>query len=137
MTGAITAMIYSTAPPASLISLSNQTVSKGGRHTATATYVVNSNGTVTNGTSVLEAWLHTGGVASNYEVRATLQSGEPLTTGTMGSWLACSSTRTWTLTNSESDNSTLTTVMLVEIRLASSGVVQASATITLNATSYL
>ena len=51
-----------------------------------------------------------------YECRATLNSGT-LLTGTTGSWLALTSTRTWTCANTASANLT------IEIRDASTTVV--------------
>lgn len=116
--------------------ITDRTVSKSSHGTTTAGYSIVNDGLAKNADgTVLEAWLNgTGGSVSNYEVRATVTYGA-LSSGTSGSWLACSSTRSWTLSNSAADNSTVTAVMLVEIRLASSGVVQDSATITLNAES--
>lgn len=118
------------------ISITDQYITKFHRGAATASYVVANNGTVQNhAAAVLETWLNgSGGSVGNYEVRATVTSGS-VTSGTTGSWLSCSTSRTWSVLNSAADNSTLTAVMTVEIRLASSGVVQDSATITLEATS--
>ena len=101
--------------------------------TATPTYSIVNTGAVASQAGTLENWL-TSGTASNYEVRATVTSGT-LTSGTSGSWLSCGTTRTWTKSNGAQDNSVLTCVMTVEIRLASTGVVQDSATITLSAES--
>jgi hypothetical protein len=124
------------APSASLVSLHNQSVSNGGIGSITASYSIGNDRTVKdNFGATLETWLATTGTVSNYQVRVTVTSGS-LTSGTTGSWLSCSTTRTWSLLNNNRDNSTETTVFLVEIGLVSSGVVQASATIELDSTSY-
>jgi len=125
----------STAAPVASISITDQIISDSTSGTAQANYQIGSDGKVRDQSlGILESWLLGGGTASNYEVRATVTSGS-LSTGTVGSWLNCGTTRTWTLRNSAMNNSVLTCVMTVEIRLASSGVVQDSATITLEAES--
>jgi len=118
------------------VSITNQNVFKSGRNTQTASYSIANDGKVKNQAgAILEAWLQgSGGVVANYEVRATLDSGT-LTSGTTGSWLNCSTTRTWSLTNSASDNSTIYAALTIEIRLAATGVVQDSASVTLAAES--
>jgi hypothetical protein len=121
------------------VSIANQTVfDSSGIHssTATAIYTISSDGNVRNQASaVLESWLvGLGGSVGNYDVRATLTSGT-LSSGTTGSWLNCSTSRSWSVANSAGDNSTVTAVIFVEIRLTSSGVVQDTATITLQAES--
>lgn len=67
---------------------------------------------------------------ANFEVRATLNSGT-LTSGTTGSWLALSSTRSWNVVQIGSGSSTAQ--ILVEIRRASTGTVLASCTVDLTA----
>ena len=137
MTGAVGAACGNgtTDTPVS-ISITNQVVTDSSASTAVASYAIQSTGTVVNHDSaILETWLLGGGTASNYEVRATVSSGS-LTTGTTGSWLSCGSTRTWAISNSARDNSTETCVLTIQIRLASTGVVQDSATVTLSAESF-
>lgn len=68
---------------------------------------------------------------ANYEVQATVNSGS-LTSGTTGSWLALSSTRTWALDQTSVGSSSCE--LLIEIRLASTGGVLDSAVVTLDAT---
>ena len=53
--------------------------------------------------------------SSAYEVRATLSSGVAPTAGTLNTWMAISSYRSWGLTRTT--NGTSTSVILVEIRL--------------------
>ena len=67
---------------------------------------------------------------ANYEVRATVNSGS-LTSGTTGSWLALSSTRTWTLTQTTVASSACE--LLIEIRNTSTTIVMDSSTVTLQA----
>lgn len=65
-----------------------------------------------------------------YEARATVNSGS-LSSGTTGSWLALSSTRTWTL--NQTSVGTTTCELTVEIRRASTGEVLDSTIVTLEA----
>lgn len=102
--------------------------------TATAAYEVHADGTVytttgTNTLGLLENWLSFG-TASNYEVKATLLGGAT-PTGTLGSWLALSSNRAWTLSQSLVGDTTCT--LLIEIRNALSLAVVDTATVTIYA----
>jgi hypothetical protein len=137
MTGVLGALVgypANAAPPIS-VSISDQTCSDSVFGAATAFYQVNNAGTIKNQNgSVLETWLLGGGTASNYDVRATLISGV-LSSGTTGSWINCGTTSTWSVQNSAHNNSVKTAVILIEIRLTSSGVVQDSANITISAES--
>lgn len=67
---------------------------------------------------------------ANYEVRATVNSGS-LSSGTTGSWLALSSTRTWAREQTTVGSSACE--LLIEIRNASTTVVMDSSTVTLQA----
>jgi hypothetical protein len=69
--------------------------------------------------------------ASSYEVRATLLSGTT-PAGTLGSWLALSVARSWSL--SRSTIGTTTCDLTVEIRRASDGTILTSQTVTIEAT---
>jgi hypothetical protein len=96
----------------------------------TALYKLSSDGNVYDqSNALLEGWLFSG-VAGDFQVRATLTSGT-LTSGTTGSWLALSTSRSWSCTAplGGSKNATLT----IEIRDASSLTVLDSATVTLSA----
>ena len=77
-----------------------------------------------------ETWL-IAGANTDFECRATLTAGDALSTGTTGTWLGLSGTRTWTR------SSTLTTfhssTLLIEIRRVSDSIVITSATIYLEA----
>lgn len=70
-------------------------------------------------------------LAALYECRMTILSGAP-TSGTTGSWLALTADRTWTLTKAVAGSSAID--MTLEIRLASTGSVMTSSTISMSAT---
>lgn len=115
--------------------ITDRTVSKAGLASQTATYTIDNDKTVKNhaGTT-LETWL-TGGAVADYEVRATLSSGTA-PSGTLGSWMNCATDRSWSVTNAAADDTTITSVILVEIRdAASPNTVRDNATITIQATS--
>lgn len=76
-------------------------------------------------------WVIPNGNANLYEARATLNSGA-VSSGTTGSWLALSSTQTWTVTRSVVGTSTAN--LTIEIRLAGGpGTILASATVDMTA----
>ena len=118
------------------ISLSGVAVSSVGSGSQTATYTLESDGDVmtatTPGGSVDAGdWIDPKASApSDYEARATLNFGT-LSSGTTGSWLALSTTRSWTLQQiivGVADQVELT----IEIRKGA-GAALASATVTLDA----
>lgn len=76
-------------------------------------------------------WLTPATNMGDYEVRATLNSGDTPDVGTIGSWEALSITREWTLTAPAVD---LECELFIEIRWTGNNVVQDSATYTLSAT---
>jgi hypothetical protein len=136
VTGILAACVWA-QPVSATVQISDQSIYRASLGTTTASYSIANDGNVKKNTStILEAWLQgSGGAVSDYEVRATVTSGS-LTSGTTGSWLNCSTTRTWTLVNDAGDNSTITAVFTVEIRLAAApNTVLDSATITLSAES--
>lgn len=75
-------------------------------------------------------WLVGGTNGSAFEVRATVTSGS-LSSGTTGSWLALSATRSWTVTRSSLGGKTCT--FTLEVRDAATQTVQDTASITLTA----
>lgn len=140
MTGILGALSGFTANV--LISITDQTITRSTvSGTATATYQLNADGNVRNHSGAIqEIWCGINGVAapsstSGYEGRATLQSGTNPTSGTMGAWLNLGTTRSWSNVNSAGDDSIITSVILVEIRDATTLAVLDSATITINAQS--
>lgn len=88
-------------------------------------YALTSGGFVTLG-----SWVIPTANAGNYEVRATLNSGS-LTSGTTGSWLALSTTRTWVRQRIAIGSSSAN--LTIEVRRASDGLVMASKTVDLTA----
>jgi len=78
----------------------------------------------------IDTWVTppTSALAALYECRATIVSGS-LTSGTTGTWLPLNADQTWTL--SRASTGALTVEMTLEIRLAATGTVMASATITM------
>jgi hypothetical protein len=102
---------------------------------ASAEYRLNSNGNVEyseNGGaySVLEAWCIPASQAADYECFATLVSGD-LASGTIGSWLALSSSRSWSILQSAPGVARAT--INIGIRRIATTTVLASADIELNA----
>jgi len=100
--------------------------------TRTAGYRLNTSGIaesrVQAAYSTIETWLVIG-AASDYEVRATLVTGDALTSGTVGTWQALSASREWLITATTPSKMS---ELLIEIR-TTAGVVVDSATITLEA----
>lgn len=119
-----------------VIVLNNQTIvdATGGARNATAGYRLTSGGQAqsqVNATfTTLEQWCTPTAEAVNYEVLVTVTSGS-LSTGTAGSWLALSSTQTWTRT--ATINNINTCVFTAQIRRVGTGTVLATAIITLEA----
>ena len=120
------------------IALSNVSVSSIGAGSQTATYTLESDGDVMSDSSIFGPvdegdWITPKANApSDYEARATLDSGDT-PTGTLGSWLALTSNRAWSLTQSTVGNKQA--ILTIEIRKGS-GATLASATITLEAEQF-
>ena len=118
-------------------SIDDRTVSKSTINgtPASASYALNSNGNVYNhaGTN-LETWLDSG-VNTNFDCRATLVGGDTLSAGTLNTWQALSSSRSWALTADVDEDKS--TTLTIEIRNSSTLAVLDSATITLTATATL
>jgi hypothetical protein len=99
---------------------------------ATAAYRLNSNGQVeslVNGSpTTLEQWCTPTSAAGNYEARVTVTSGA-LSSGTTGTWLALSTSRTWSVTQSGAGSSFCS--FTVEIRRTGTTTVLDSALIDL------
>lgn len=86
---------------------------------------------IVNGVDVGD-WLSPKSAApSLYEVRATVVSGS-VSTGTTGSWLALTSTRSWTRVDTDNNGSSQVCVLTIEIRY-NGGSVLDSSTVTLTA----
>lgn len=106
--------------------------------TATAQYALTSAGGVqgTQGTDTvvpISTWLAPQVNMANYECRMTTVSGT-VDSGTVGSWVSLASTQTWVKSRSSGGGAgTSSYTGTLEIRLASTGVVQDTATITISA----
>jgi hypothetical protein len=92
---------------------------KIGGAAATATFRLNTNGDIEKvegaTTTVLGAWISNPANAASYECRATLTEGDTPTGSALGSWLALSSSRSWTLTQSVAGTKSCT--LSIDIRL--------------------
>lgn len=118
----------------SVVSLSGTT--SFGFNGNTAGVALNNNGSISiyfNDVPIVQGyWLSPVVNVSEYEVRATLSSGDT-PTGTFGSWNALSTSQDWTITEPTIDGN-LTAEVLLEIRWTGNNVVQDSATYSLNST---
>lgn len=108
-----------------------------GPGTANAQFQLKSNGKVAktnvNNTVVEDgSWIRPNASASLYECFATLNSGT-LNSGTTGSWLALTSTRTWVKSKSSPPSGSSTCELTIQIRKVGSAVTE-STTVTLIAT---
>lgn len=104
---------------------------------ATATFRLESDGDIAysnaDGSLVVDVgdWIAPTALAGgDYECRLTNVSGSP-TTGTIGSWLALSATRTWTLTRTTLGGNSYSGTL--EIRRTSDSVVLGTATLNMTA----
>lgn len=120
-----------------VIAITNQTITSFVMPpgTAEAGYRLGADGRVyqnVNGTfTQLETWCTPTSNAANYEARVTVTSGAtPI--GTVGSWVALSSTRDWTVQETVSGNSTVSN-FTAEIRRVGSTTVLSSASISITA----
>lgn len=119
-----------------VISVTDQTISDftGGARSASTGYRLTSGGQADGLVNVtwsnLEQWCTPTSAASDYEVLATLVTGS-LSSGTTGSWLALSSTQTWTRTASVGTSQFCS--FTVQIRKTGTSTVLDSATINLEA----
>lgn len=122
--------------------LTNTSASKtsGDPTDARAGFRLNTSGDAQKGTgttsvtysNITGEWLVSGFSASDFECRATVQSGDNPTTGTLNTWEALSSTRTWE--QIQTSVGSRSGVLLIEIREAATGYVHASASVTLSVT---
>ncbi len=108
-----------------------------GNYGRTAGVIVSSTGDfykyILNTPVVISSWITPATHVSEYEIRATLSSGSSPTTGTLDTWQALSTSRSWTLVTATEED-TDSSVLLLEIRWTGNNTVQDSATITLNVT---
>lgn len=82
------------------------------------------------GTVDIGDWVIPKGNAGNYEARLTVNSGSAMSSGAAtGTWLALTSTLTWTLT--QTGLGSKSSVCTIEVRYAADGFVMASAVVTM------
>jgi hypothetical protein len=119
------------------VALSAQGVVSAGAGAQTATYTLSNAGQASRATTgggtinISDEWVRPASAAGAvYECRATVTSGV-LASGTTGTWLALNTTRAWTV--SIAVIGTAEATITVEIRVAASGLVLASASIDLTA----
>ena len=135
MSGAVLSLLGTGGAGAAVtITLSTQFLYALSTGTASAAFRLNTNGNAEyseNGGaySVLEAWCVPAAQAVNYECYASLVSG--LATGTFDTWLALSSSRTWSVTQATIGVSDA--VINIGIRRAGDATILASADIYLTA----
>lgn len=135
MTGIVAAAQYSIAAVNPVtVQLHNQAISEYGAMPVVATYIIANNGTVQDGSGdVLESWLTgTGASVSDYEVAAAQTSGAAVS-GTLGTWMNCSTSVSWSVANTNRAPSVKSAVISVQIRDTATHNVKASASITLTA----
>lgn len=106
--------------------------------TATASFTIANDGdidaTATNNTVAdRDDWIAPKVNMALYEVRATLQTGGPMTSGTMGSYLSLGTSRTWTLAIAPVGN--ISATVLYEFRRIGDTAVIYSVVVTFNAQS--
>ena len=114
--------------------VSPTSVTVGG--TATASFDLQADGdidaTATNNTIAdRDDWIAPKVNMALYEVRATLQTGGPMTSGTMGSYLSLGTNRVWTL--AQVGVGSIGSTVLFEFRLIGSAFVIYSKTVTFSA----
>lgn len=96
--------------------------------TATANFVLNTNGTFTSTNDSGGNWM-TGALGSQFDAMLTLVSGTGPTGAAMSTWLNLGTARTWT--RAVFGNNTIdTTVCTLQIRETASGQVRGTSTIT-------
>ncbi len=107
-------------------------VSEIGVGAVTVSTTFSSNGqqftTINGSNSIIGNWINIPIKANEWEVRATLVSGSPLTSGTLGTWLPLTSSRSWGLSRTVAGTSE--SVLTFEFRRA--GDVSAETTLTPN-----
>jgi hypothetical protein len=95
-------------------------------------YTLNADGGIYGPDGYLGNWISPVGSAGLYEARATLMSGSS-PVGTLNSWLALSTTRTWTIVDTAPGGISKFCTIRIEIRDAATSTVRDTADITLEA----
>lgn len=103
----------------------------------TATLKFGSDRTISNQAgAVLQEWLADGYSAASYQVRATVLSGTAPSGASLATWLSLSSSRSWSLTESDGKPGVTSCTLKIEVRdAAAPNTVRDSATFTITADS--
>lgn len=120
---------------AGVVSLSDYTVIVIDDVVATATITYYTNGDVTHSNAASgQLWFDptSTGIGDLYEIYVSVSSGVT-PSGTLNTWLALSSNRTWSVTDAINDGSSRSSTLAVQIRDAATQTVQDTATVTLTA----
>ena len=118
------------------VTLNNATVdSQNGGANATASWRIDSDGYVYEGYngSYSAAYQWTADAVANYEVMATKTSGSNPTGSSLATWLACSSDRDWTVTDTTFDELIKQSTLTIEVRDVATSTVVDSCTVNLYA----
>lgn len=120
------------------VNISNETATKTKTDgtAATASFTFNTDRTVKDqdGANLDAQWITSGYTVGNYSIRVTVNSGTT-PVGTLNTWLALSSARTWSLTDAAGAAGTKTCSLKVEIKENATGTILDTATYTLTADS--
>ena len=134
MSGIYAAMAGGGGGGSGSVTLNNVSVSSTGAGTRTTGWKIDADGFVYTlkqaAYTQRDQW--TADPVANYQVRATVDEGA-VTTGTTGSWLACSSDREWTVQETTVDGTTYA-YLTIEVRSTATLIVVASCTVNLIAT---
>ena len=118
------------------VTLINVTVdSQNGGGNASASWRIDSDGYMYEGYNgtyfATNQW--TADAVANYEVRATVDTGSTPTGSATATWLACSSDRDWTVTDTTFDELVKSSNLTIEVRDAATATVRATCYIDLYA----
>lgn len=100
----------------------------------TASVQYNSDGSVATSPSSSSTWFSptASGTGDDYEIYVSVSSGST-PSGTLNTWLALSSARQWSVTDTNDGPSSVTTTLSVQVRDVATETVQDTATVTLTA----
>lgn len=115
------------------VTLNGATVSEFGTAVQTTQYRISNDGFVYHGDNgtYTSKYRWTADPVASYEARVTLTAGDSPSGSAVGSWLALSTTCTWSSVDAVADGSSVYCTLTVEIRNATSLAVVATATVTI------
>jgi hypothetical protein len=132
---AIAAMSGALGAP-NIISIDVDDTTSRGYSDSTGGFIFHNNGSISRYISgvpiVVGSWISPLSNFDQYEIKATLDSGDTPTSGTLATWESLDTTRFWTIVNDDtSDTSNLT----LEIRWTGNNEVQDTASVVIESTS--